>query len=90
MAVARNLAEAEEIQTILNSAGIPSELESAVDQHPTQLDDRRRRCSSPRARSRTLSTPSRLGEPDDLDRGLTALDGRANTRPRSVTTLAVR
>jgi hypothetical protein len=39
VAVARNLVEAEEIQTILHSAGIPSELEPAVDQHPTQLDD---------------------------------------------------
>jgi len=39
LAVARNLAEAEEIQTILNSAGIESELELAVDQHPTQLAD---------------------------------------------------
>jgi Putative prokaryotic signal transducing protein len=37
--VARDLAEAEEIQTILRSAGIPSELESAVEQHPTQLAD---------------------------------------------------
>ena len=39
LVVARNLAEAEEIQTILNSAGIASELELAVDQHPTQLAD---------------------------------------------------
>ena len=39
LAVARTLAEAEEIQTILNSAGIESELELAVDQHPTQLAD---------------------------------------------------
>jgi hypothetical protein len=39
LAVARNLAEAEEIQMILNSAGIESELELAVDQHPTQLAD---------------------------------------------------
>ena len=39
LAVARNLAEAEGIQTILNSAGIESELELAVDQHPTQLAD---------------------------------------------------
>ena len=37
--VARDLTEAEEIQTILQSAGIPSELEVAVEQHPTQLDD---------------------------------------------------
>jgi hypothetical protein len=37
--MAGDLAEAEEIQTILNSAGIRSELEPAVEQHPTQLDD---------------------------------------------------
>jgi hypothetical protein len=39
VAVARDLTEAEEIQTILRSAGIPSELELAVEQHPTQLAD---------------------------------------------------
>lgn len=39
VAVARNFTEAEEIQTILRSAGIPSELEPAVEQHPTQLAD---------------------------------------------------
>ena len=37
--VANDLAEAEEIQTILRSAGIQSELESAVEQHPTALAD---------------------------------------------------
>jgi Putative prokaryotic signal transducing protein len=37
--VAGDLVEAEEIQTILNSAGIRSELEPAVEHHPTQLDD---------------------------------------------------
>jgi hypothetical protein len=39
LAVARDLTEAEEIQTILRSAGIESELEPAVEQHPTQLAD---------------------------------------------------
>ena len=39
VAVARDLAEAEEIQTILRSVGIPSELEVAVEQHPRALDD---------------------------------------------------
>jgi uroporphyrinogen-III synthase len=39
VAVTRDLAEAEEIQTILQSAGIPSELQPAVDHHPTELDD---------------------------------------------------
>ena len=37
--MASDLAEAEEIQTILRSAGIQSELESAVEQHPTALAD---------------------------------------------------
>ena len=39
VAVTRDLAEAEEIQTILQSAGITPELQSAVDHHPAALDD---------------------------------------------------
>ena len=39
VAVAGDLTEAEEIQTILRSAGIPSELRAAVEQHPAALDD---------------------------------------------------
>jgi hypothetical protein len=39
LAVARDPLEAEEIQTILQTAGIPSELHPAVEQHPTALDD---------------------------------------------------
>jgi hypothetical protein len=39
VSMANDLTEAEEIQSILLSAGIRSELESAVDQHPTALDD---------------------------------------------------
>ena len=39
VAVTRDLAEAEEIQSILESAGIPSELQPAVEQHPLALDD---------------------------------------------------
>jgi hypothetical protein len=39
VAVARDLTEAEEIQTILRSAGIPSELHRAVEQHPAALSD---------------------------------------------------
>jgi hypothetical protein len=37
--VTRDLTEAEEIQTILQTAGIESELQPAVDHHPTALDD---------------------------------------------------
>lgn len=39
VAVTRDLAEAEEIQTILRSAGIASELHPAVEQHPSELSD---------------------------------------------------
>lgn len=39
VAVAANLAEAEEIETILQTAGIPSELHPAVEQHPRALED---------------------------------------------------
>jgi hypothetical protein len=37
--VAGDLTEAEEIQAILHSAGIRSELHPAVEQHPAALDD---------------------------------------------------
>ena len=39
VAVARDPLEAEEIKTILQSAGIQSELHPAVERHPTALDD---------------------------------------------------
>ncbi|MCC6222059.1 MAG: DUF2007 domain-containing protein [Thermoleophilia bacterium] len=39
MTVAADLAEAEEIQTILHAAGIGCEVEQAVEHHPTGLDD---------------------------------------------------
>lgn len=39
VAMANDLSEAEEIQTILDSAGIPSTLESAVEHHPRALED---------------------------------------------------
>ena len=39
LTVARDVTEAEEIQTILQAAGIESELEPAVEQHPRALAD---------------------------------------------------
>ena len=39
VAVARDITEAEEIQTILSSAGIAAALEPAVDHHPTETED---------------------------------------------------
>jgi uroporphyrinogen-III synthase len=39
VALTRDQTEAEEIQSILQSAGIESELEAAVEHHPAALDD---------------------------------------------------
>jgi hypothetical protein len=39
LAVARDVTEAEEIQTILESVGIQSELQPAVESHPAALAD---------------------------------------------------
>ena len=39
VALAENVAEAEEIQEILRAAGIEVELETAVDHHPSETDD---------------------------------------------------
>ena len=39
LTVTRDLAEAEEIRTILRTAGIESELEGAVERHPNALAD---------------------------------------------------
>jgi hypothetical protein len=67
LAVARNLAEAEEIQTILNAAGIPSELEAAVDHHPRQLDDAPQKVLvSEDSLEDAQHAIEAMGEPDDL------------------------
>jgi hypothetical protein len=39
VAVAGDVTEAEELQTILRSAGIESEVEVAVDHHPRETED---------------------------------------------------
>ena len=39
VALAETVAEAEEIEAILRSAGIESELESAVEHHPREVED---------------------------------------------------
>ena len=67
LAVARNLTEAEEIQTILTSAGIQSELEVAVEQHPTQLDDAPQKVLVPEdSLENAQHAIEAMGEPDDL------------------------
>jgi hypothetical protein len=67
LAVARNLTEAEEIQAMLSSAGIPSELEPAVDQHPTQLDDAPQKVLVPEGSLEDAQhAVEAMGEPDDI------------------------
>jgi hypothetical protein len=67
LAVARNLTEAEEIQTILTSAGIQSELEAAVDHHPRQLDDAPQKVLVPEdSLEDAQHAIEAMGEPDDL------------------------
>jgi hypothetical protein len=39
VALAENVAEAEELQEILRAAGIDAELETAVDHHPRETED---------------------------------------------------
>ena len=39
VALAEDVAEAEELQSILRAAGIDSQLETAVDHHPTATED---------------------------------------------------
>ncbi len=39
VAVAEDIAEAEELQAILTAAGIASELEVAVEHHPREIED---------------------------------------------------
>jgi hypothetical protein len=39
VALAEDVTEAEELQAILEAAGISSELETAVDQHPRAVED---------------------------------------------------
>ena len=39
VALAETVAEAEELEAMLREAGIPSELESAVEHHPREVDD---------------------------------------------------
>jgi hypothetical protein len=67
VAMAGDLTEAEEIQTILSSAGIPSELEVAVDQHPTRLDDAPQKILVPEGSLEDAQHAiEAMGEPDDL------------------------
>ena len=67
VAVARDVTEAEELQAILSSAGIPSELETAVEHDPTQPDDTPQSVLVPEASLEAARDAiEALTEPDEL------------------------
>jgi hypothetical protein len=67
VAVAGDIAEAEELRTILREAGIDSELESAVDHHPSRVDDTPQKVLVPESELEAAQNAiEALTEPDDL------------------------
>jgi hypothetical protein len=66
VAVAGDVTEAEELQTILTEAGIDSELEVAVEHHPTQTEDAPQKVLVPEASlEAALEAIEALSEPDE-------------------------
>ena len=67
IAVAGDVAEAEELQTILRSAGIDSELEAAVEHHPRETEDAPQKVLVPEASVEAAQDAiEALTEPDEL------------------------
>jgi hypothetical protein len=67
LTVAGDVSEAEEIQAILSSAGIPPELESAVDHHPREVDNAPTKVLVPDAQlDNAKEAIEALTEPDEL------------------------
>ena len=67
VAVAGDVAEAEELQTILRSAGIDSELEAAVDHHPRATEDAPQKVLVPESSVEAAQDAiEALTEPDEL------------------------
>jgi hypothetical protein len=67
VAVAGDVAEAEELQTILRSAGIDSELETAVEHHPAATEDAPQKVLVPEASLEAAQDAiEALTEPDEL------------------------
>jgi hypothetical protein len=67
VAVAGDVAEAEEIQTILRSAGIDSELETAVEHDPAATDDVPQKVLVPESSVEAAQDAiEALTEPDEL------------------------
>ena len=67
VAVAGDVAEAEELQTILRSAGIDSELEIAVESHPAATEDAPQKVLVPESSLEAAQDAiEALTEPDEL------------------------
>jgi hypothetical protein len=67
VALAESVAEAEEIQDILRSAGIESELETAVEHHPRAVEDAPQKVLVPESQiDAARDAIESLTEPDEL------------------------
>ncbi len=66
VAVAGDVTEAEELQTMLAEAGIDAELETAVEHHPSATDDTPQKVLVPEASlEAALEAIEAMSEPDD-------------------------
>ena len=67
VAVAGDVAEAEELQTILHEAGIESQLETAVEHHPTANEDAPQKVLVPESSLEVAQEAiEAMTEPDEL------------------------
>ena len=67
VAIAGDVTEAEEIQTILHEAGIASELETAVDHHPSATEDAPQKVLVPESSLEAAQEAiEAMTEPDDI------------------------
>jgi hypothetical protein len=67
VALAEDVAEAEEIQSLLQAAGISSELEAAVEHHPHETEDTPQKVLVPEADLEAAQHAiESLTDPDDL------------------------
>jgi hypothetical protein len=67
LAVAEGISEAEELQSILEAAGIESSLEAAVDHHPREIEDTPQKVLVPESSLEAAQEAiEAMTEPDDL------------------------
>jgi hypothetical protein len=67
VALAEDVTEAEELQALLQAAGIPSELETAVEHHPRETEDTPQKVLVPESELEAAQHAiESLTDPDDL------------------------